>query len=33
MKRWELVVEDGVAWGWSREGELLFTRRLETDPA
>ena len=33
MKRWYLEVKDGVATGYSREGELLFTRRLETDSA
>jgi len=33
MKRWYLEVKDGVATGYSREGELLFTRRLETEPA
>ena len=30
MKRWYLEVKDGVATGYSREGELLFTRSLET---
>jgi len=29
MKRWELVVEDGVAWGWARDGSVLFSRKLE----
>jgi len=33
MKRWRLEVKDGMATGYSREGELLFTRRLETDSA
>ena len=29
MKRWRLEVKDHVALGYSREGELLFTRSLE----
>lgn len=29
MKRWRLEVVDGKAMGYSREGELLFTRSLE----
>ena len=33
MKRWRLEVVDGKAMGYTREGEVLFTRRLETDPA
>ena len=30
MKRWRLEVEDGKAMGYSRGGQLLFTRSLET---
>ena len=30
MKRWYLEVKDGMATGYSREGELLFTRSIET---
>ena len=33
MKRWTLEVEDGYAYGFSPEGLVLFSRKLETDPA
>jgi len=31
MKRWRLEVKDGIAQGYSREGELLFRRTLKTE--